>query len=189
MSTLYRYETQGRPVTFLDDADAYDNETIRKHWQTSFPELGNCQAETKKADGDQKLKETMAEGEEVEVDRVVTFVKKVGTKGGDDFPPLTEDEARAIIQRATAPDSTEEDRERFYEASGMVRTEAFMAMSQALTADDLLSGAVLNWTKINPGVVNELTDTHEFDCPFPAIRQAVAEATGEGQGRTMSDER
>jgi hypothetical protein len=83
MTTLFKYETQGRPVTFLDEADQYDNETIRKHWQTSFPELGNCQAETKAAPKGEKLKEVMAEGEEVEVDKVVTFVKKVGTKGGD----------------------------------------------------------------------------------------------------------
>jgi hypothetical protein len=83
MTTLFKHETQGRPVTFLDEADQYDNETIRKHWQTSFPELGNCQAETKAAPKEGKLKEVTAEGEEVEVDKVVTFVKKVGTKGAD----------------------------------------------------------------------------------------------------------
>jgi hypothetical protein len=96
MTTLFRYETQGRPVTFLDDADVYDNETIRKHWQTSFPELGNCQAETKAAEKDQKLKETTAEGEEVEVDRVVRFVKKVGTKGLPDVDQ-TDNAARPSI--------------------------------------------------------------------------------------------
>ena len=77
MTTLYKYQTQGgREVTYLDQEDQYKAEDLRKHWASTFPELGNATAETKAE------KQTVeVEGEQVEVDKVVTFVKKVGTKG------------------------------------------------------------------------------------------------------------
>jgi hypothetical protein len=116
MTTLFKYETQGRPVTFLDEADQYDNETIRKHWQTSFPELGNCQAETKAAPKEGKLKEVTAEGQEVEVDKVVTFVKKVGTKGADDLVILSPEQA-AEVRRLAAGKVSDAARMRLIEAA------------------------------------------------------------------------
>jgi hypothetical protein len=109
MTTLYKYTTGGRDVTFVDDADAYDAETIRKHWQSNFPELGNCQAETKAASKkEDKLKETTAEGQEVEVDKVVTFVKKVGTKGlpdDDAEPPTARTQAQVRAWEAANADA------------------------------------------------------------------------------------
>jgi hypothetical protein len=79
MATLYKYQTQGgQEVTFVDQEDQYKAEDIRKHWANTFPELGNAQA-----DEDKKAQTVEVDGESVEVDRVVTFAKKVGTKGQD----------------------------------------------------------------------------------------------------------
>lgn len=83
MSTLYKYVTNGVPVTYVDVDEQHTPEAIRTHWARTFSELGNCQAEEQKAKEGEKLKGLTQEGEEVEVDRVVTFVKKVGTKGAD----------------------------------------------------------------------------------------------------------
>lgn len=77
MSTLYKYVTQGgREVTFLDENDAYKPEDIRKHWSQTFPELNSATAETTT-----EAQTVEVEGAPVEVEKVVTFVKKVGTKG------------------------------------------------------------------------------------------------------------
>jgi PRTRC genetic system protein C len=65
MPTKYVYLTGGREVTFDDDADAYKPDDIRQHWAATFPELASATWEEKKEDGV----------------RVVTFAKKVGTKG------------------------------------------------------------------------------------------------------------
>lgn len=80
MTTLYRYETQGREVTYLDADDAYAAEDIRRHWSETFPELSNATADTQAAPEGETL-EAVVEGETVQVDRVVTFAKRVGTKG------------------------------------------------------------------------------------------------------------
>lgn len=79
MTTLYKFETGGREVTYLDTDDAYQPEDIRTHWAGTFPELGNAST-----DIDKKKQTVTHEGNEVEVDRVVTFAKKVGTKGAND---------------------------------------------------------------------------------------------------------
>jgi PRTRC genetic system protein C len=76
MATLYKYLTGGREVTFLDPDDAYQPEDIRQHWAATFPELGNAAT-----DIDDKAQAVTVDGSEVEVTRVVTFSKKVGTKG------------------------------------------------------------------------------------------------------------
>jgi hypothetical protein len=76
MSTLYKYAVGGREVTFLDAEDAYKPEDIRQHWATTFPELGQAQTEI-----DAKAQTVDVEGQPVAVGRVVSFVKKVGTKG------------------------------------------------------------------------------------------------------------
>lgn len=78
MATLYKYLTGGREVTFLDPDDAYQPEDIRQHWAGTFPELGNAAT-----DIDDKAQTVTVDGVEAEVTRVVTFSKKVGTKGGD----------------------------------------------------------------------------------------------------------
>ena len=76
MATLYKFETGGREVTYLDPEDTYKAEDIRKHWAQTFPELSNASTST------DKNKQTVEhEGAEVEVDQVVTFAKRVGTKG------------------------------------------------------------------------------------------------------------
>lgn len=77
MTTLYKYVAQGgKAVTFLDETDVYDAETIRKHWANTFPELGSAQTSI-----DDKTKKATHEGQEIAVDKIVTFAKKVGTKG------------------------------------------------------------------------------------------------------------
>jgi len=77
MATLYRYAVQGgREVTFLDADDAYQPEDIRQHWAGTFPELGQAQTEI-----DAKAQTVEVEGQPVTVGKVVSFVKKVGTKG------------------------------------------------------------------------------------------------------------
>lgn len=80
MTTLYKYLIGDRAVTFVDPEDAYKPEDIKTHWTQTFPELSNATAETTAAKPGEKLK-GMHEGQEVEVDKVVTFAKKVGTKG------------------------------------------------------------------------------------------------------------
>lgn len=79
MTTLYKYMVEDRAVTFLDPESVYKPEDIKTHWTQTFPELSNAIAETKAAKAGEKLKE-VHEGQEVEVEKVVTFVKKVGTK-------------------------------------------------------------------------------------------------------------
>jgi hypothetical protein len=76
MATLYKYLTGGREVTFLDADDAYQPEDIRQHWAGTFPELGNAAT-----DIDDKAQTVTVDGADAEVTRVVTFSKKVGTKG------------------------------------------------------------------------------------------------------------
>jgi PRTRC genetic system protein C len=67
MTTLYKYITQGgREVVFEDPTDQYKPEDVRQHWAQSFPELANA-----------TTTETTEDGK-----KVVTFAKKVGTKGG-----------------------------------------------------------------------------------------------------------
>lgn len=84
MATLYKYQTQGgQEVTYLDTDDAYQPEDIRQHWTQTFPELGSAQTDEKK--GQQTVE---VEGQPVEVDRVVSFAKKVGTKGTGDWLPV-----------------------------------------------------------------------------------------------------
>jgi len=80
MATLYKYLVGGREVTYLDPDDAYQPEDIRQHWAATFPELGNAAT-----DIDSKAQTVTVDGAEVEVTRVVTFSKKVGTKGGFDL--------------------------------------------------------------------------------------------------------
>ncbi len=65
MPTKYVYTIGGREVTFEDDADDYKPEDIKTHWAQTFPELASATWEETK-DGET---------------RVVTFAKKVGTKG------------------------------------------------------------------------------------------------------------
>lgn len=65
MATKYVYMAGGREVSYEDATDAYKPDDIRQHWAQSFPELANATWEEKK------------EGET----RVITFAKKVGTKG------------------------------------------------------------------------------------------------------------
>lgn len=77
MTTLYKYTTGGRDVLFTDKEDAYKPGDIQVHWASTFPELSNATAETKAG----KQKVINEEGQEIEVDRVITFTKKVGTKG------------------------------------------------------------------------------------------------------------
>lgn len=79
MATLYKYEAGGRTVTYLDAEDTYSAEDIRKHWAGTFPELGNANSST-----DETKQTVTHEGAEVEVDKVVTFAKRAGTKGGDE---------------------------------------------------------------------------------------------------------
>lgn len=76
MTTLYKFTTGGREVAYLDADDAYQPEDIRTHWAGTFPELGNAST-----DIDAKKQTVTHEGKEVEVDRVVSFAKKAGTKG------------------------------------------------------------------------------------------------------------
>jgi len=78
MATLYKYEAGGREVTYLDAEDTYSAEDVRKHWASTFPELGNATART-----EEKAQTVEHEGAEVEVQKVVTFEKRAGTKGGD----------------------------------------------------------------------------------------------------------
>lgn len=83
MATLYKYQTQGgQEVTFLDSEDQYQPEDIRQHWAQTFPELGSAQTDEQK-----KTQTVEVEGQQVEVNRVVTFAKKVGTKGAGDWLP------------------------------------------------------------------------------------------------------
>lgn len=212
MSTLFRYETQGRPVTYLDTEDQYDAEFMRKHWSAHFSELGNCQSEVKQAGAGEKLKGLTQEGEEVEVDRIITYAKKVGTKGlpiDDQVGPLTEDEARAIIERATAPDSTAADRQRFYAHSrqSLSSVRALMTEAFALHSDParkrLIDAAprmlaALQWAvdyvrTHEPDVCpfcqldREASGLHMGDCPWPLIRQAIADATGETLAGEVGD--
>jgi hypothetical protein len=77
MPTLYKYTTGGRDVLFTDKEDAYKPADIQAHWASTFPELSNATADTKAG----KQKVINEEGQEIEVDKVITFTKKVGTKG------------------------------------------------------------------------------------------------------------
>lgn len=85
MATLYKYEAGGRTATYLDPEDQYSAEDIRKHWAQTFPELGNATSST-----DEKKQTVTHEGAEVEVDKIVTFEKRVGTKGSDEMLSLFE---------------------------------------------------------------------------------------------------
>lgn len=77
MSTLYKYQTQGgQAVTYLDPDDTYKPEDIRRHWAETFPELAQATTAT-----DDKAQTVEVEGQPVEVTRIVSFAKKVGTKG------------------------------------------------------------------------------------------------------------
>jgi PRTRC genetic system protein C len=66
MPTKYVYLTGGREVEFVDEQDAYKPEDIKSHWAQTFPELSAATWDTKTGDDGVK---------------VVTFAKKVGTKG------------------------------------------------------------------------------------------------------------
>lgn len=66
MATKYVYLAGGREVTFEDAGDVYKPEDIKTHWAATFPELSGATWEEKK--GEDGV-------------RVVTFAKKVGTKG------------------------------------------------------------------------------------------------------------
>lgn len=59
------YTTGGQDVTIDDPNNDYTAEQIKAHWATTFPELANATWDTKEVDGV----------------KVVTFSKKVGTKG------------------------------------------------------------------------------------------------------------
>lgn len=67
MPTRYVYVTGGREVAFDDPADVYKPEDIKVHWAATFPELGAATWEVTEKDGV----------------KIVTFAKKVGTKGGE----------------------------------------------------------------------------------------------------------
>lgn len=80
--TLYRYITQGgRTVDYFDAGGQYTPEVIRKHWAESFPELSNAAAETKDEVQTVATRDVDGNETEVEIDRLVTFAKRVGTKG------------------------------------------------------------------------------------------------------------
>lgn len=80
--TLYRYITQGgREVDYFDADGQYTPEVIRKHWAESFPELSNATVEAKDEVQTIKTRDTEGNETEVEIDRLVTFSKRVGTKG------------------------------------------------------------------------------------------------------------
>lgn len=76
MPTRYVYVTGGREVAFDDPADVYKPEDIKAHWAATFPELGAATWEVTEKDGV----------------KIVTFAKKVGTKGGEwpDWVSVTE---------------------------------------------------------------------------------------------------
>ena len=81
MTTLYKYIVDGRPVQWVDEKDEHTPDAVRQAWTQTFPELGNATAsEEKPKEAGKKLTVTV-EGVSWEVDRVVTFAKKVGTKG------------------------------------------------------------------------------------------------------------
>lgn len=65
MATKYVYMTGGREVEFVDEQDAYKPEDIKNHWAQTFPELSAATWDEKEVDGV----------------KVVTFAKRVGTKG------------------------------------------------------------------------------------------------------------
>lgn len=67
MKTIYKYLTGGREVTFEDEEGVYKPEDIKAHWAATFPELGAATWDTTEKDGV----------------KIVTFAKKVGTKGAD----------------------------------------------------------------------------------------------------------
>jgi len=69
MATLYRYTTGGRDVEYLDEGDVYTPKAIQEHWAATFPELGAA-----------TWTETQ---DEATGQKIITFAKKVGTKGGN----------------------------------------------------------------------------------------------------------
>lgn len=78
-AVLYKYQTQGgREVTLLDESGAYTEAQVRQHFAATYPELTNASSTT-----DDTAQTVQYEGNEVEVAKVVTFKKTVGTKGAD----------------------------------------------------------------------------------------------------------
>jgi PRTRC genetic system protein C len=66
MAQKFVYTTGGRDVTLEDPADDYTPAQIKDHWAATFPELAGATWDTKTGDDGVK---------------VITFAKKVGTKG------------------------------------------------------------------------------------------------------------
>lgn len=65
MAQKFVYTTGGRDVTLDDPDNSYTPAQIKDHWAATFPELQNATWETKEEEGV----------------KVITFAKKVGTKG------------------------------------------------------------------------------------------------------------
>lgn len=78
-AVLYIYKTQaGREVKLLDESGAYTTAQVRDHFAGTYPELTNASSST-----DDKAQTVEYEGRQVDVGKIVTFAKRVGTKGGD----------------------------------------------------------------------------------------------------------
>lgn len=72
MAQKFVYMASGQEVELDDPTDAYTPQQIKDHWTTTFPELSNASWEEKRAKDGTK---------------VITFAKKVGTKGASlDLP-------------------------------------------------------------------------------------------------------
>jgi hypothetical protein len=174
--TLFKYVTGGQEVTFLDDQGLYDAETIRKHWQGTFPELGNCQAET-----DAKKQTVTVEGQEVEVDRVVTYVKKVGTKGGDADQVGLSQEHAARLREIIKANHGDPARQRLINAAPRMLA-ALQAVAKAAEAwsacpfCDSYAGFLPAYPERDAqgNIIG-----HDSDCPWPAVRLALDEAGGQ----------
>lgn len=65
MTQRFVYVTAGQEYSLDDPNDDYTPQQVKDHWAATFPELGNASWDTKEADGV----------------KVITFAKKVGTKG------------------------------------------------------------------------------------------------------------
>jgi PRTRC genetic system protein C len=68
MAQKFIYLASGQEVTLDDPTDSYTPDQIKQHWTTTFPELSNASWEEKRAE---------------DGTRVITFAKKVGTKGAN----------------------------------------------------------------------------------------------------------